>query len=108
MEQKARSVPGRSGCGPFLPPSAFPCADLRYGFEQGAYPNKVAWARRRVASAPWIAAGILLSLAAAAVEALGLSPGGPVSHDDVYHSIEIGALVLLYRGGLLLGDLRPA
>jgi hypothetical protein len=68
----------------------------------------VAWARRRVASAPWIAAGILLSLAAAAVEALGLSPGGPVSHDDVYHSIEIGALVLLYRGGLLLGDLRPA
>jgi hypothetical protein len=68
----------------------------------------VAWARRRAASAPWIAAGILLSLAAAAVEALGLSPGGPVSHDDVYHSIEIGALVLLYRGGLLLGDLRPA
>jgi hypothetical protein len=68
----------------------------------------VDWARRRAASAPWIAGGILLSLAAAAVEALGLSPGAPFSHDDLYHVIEIGALLLLYRGGLLLEAVRPA
>jgi hypothetical protein len=67
----------------------------------------VAWARRRAASAPWIAGGIFVSLVAAAVEALGLSPGAPFSHDDVYHVIEIGALVLLYRGGLLLEALQP-
>ena len=67
-----------------------------------------AWARRRATSAPWIAGGIFVSLVAAAVEALGLSPGPPFSHDDVYHVIEIGALLLLYRGGLLLEALRPA
>lgn len=62
----------------------------------------VAWVRRKVASAPGIAGGILVSLAAAAVEALQISPGKPFSHDDLYHVIEIVALVLLYRGGLRL------
>lgn len=66
----------------------------------------VAWLRRRAASAPWIAGGILVSLAAAAVEAIGLSPGGPFSHDDLYHVIEIGALLLLYRGGLRLDEVQ--
>jgi len=66
----------------------------------------VSWARRRAASAPWIAGGILLSLAAAGVEALGVSPGKPFSHDDLYHLIEIAALFLLYRGGLVLEE-RP-
>ena len=68
----------------------------------------LAWRRRRAASAPWIGAGILVSLVAAAVEALGLSPGRPFSHDDLYHVIEIGALLLLYRGGLRLETVRPA
>ena len=68
----------------------------------------VAWLRRRALSAPGIAGGILLSLAAAAVEALGLAPGRPFSHDDLYHLIQIGALLLLYRGGLRLEAPRPA
>ena len=66
----------------------------------------VAWLRRRAPSAPWIAGGILVSLAAAAVEAIGLSPGGPFSHDDLYHVIEIVALLLLYRGGLRLDEVQ--
>ena len=61
-----------------------------------------AWVRRRAPSAPGISAGILVSLVAAAVEALGLSPGGPFSHDDLYHVIEIVALLFLYAGGLRL------
>ncbi len=66
----------------------------------------LAWLRRRAVAAPWIAGGILVSLAAAAVEAIGVSPGGPFSHDDLYHSIEIVSLLLLYRGGLRL-ELNP-
>ena len=67
----------------------------------------IAWVRRRAQSAPWITAGILLSFAAAAVEALGFSPGKQFSHDDLYHVVLIGALYLLYRGGRLL-ETRPA
>jgi len=67
----------------------------------------MAWTRRRARSAPWIAAGILLSFGAAAVEALGFSPGKQFSHDDLYHVIQIGALYLLYRGGGLL-ETRPS
>ena len=62
----------------------------------------VAWMKRRASSAPWIASGILVSFAAAAVEALGFSPGPRFSHDDLYHVVQIGALFLLYRGGRLL------
>jgi len=61
----------------------------------------VAWMKRRSPSAPWIASGILVSFAAAAVEALGFSPGPRFSHDDLYHVVQIGALFLLYRGGRL-------
>ena len=61
-----------------------------------------AWVRRRAASAPGIVGGIVVSLGAAAVEALQISPGKPFSHDDLYHVIEIAAVFLLYRGGLRL------
>jgi len=62
----------------------------------------VAWIRRRAPASRWIAAGILLSAAAAVVEALSLSPGPFFSHDDLYHVVQIAALYLLYRGGRLL------
>jgi hypothetical protein len=62
----------------------------------------VARVRHRARSAPWIAAGILVSVAAAAIEAAGLSPGGPFTHDDVYHLVQIGGVLLLYRGALWL------
>ncbi|HEY3171968.1 MAG TPA: hypothetical protein VGK86_05250 [Thermoanaerobaculia bacterium] len=69
--------------------------------------QSLAWTRRRAPSVPWIVAGILLSFAAAAVEALGFSPGRQFSHDDLYHVVQIGALYLLYRGGRLL-ETQPA
>ena len=61
-----------------------------------------AWVRRRAPSAPWIAAGILVSVAAAAIEAAGVSSGGPFTHDDLYHLVQIGGVLLLYRGALRL------
>jgi hypothetical protein len=67
----------------------------------------VAWVRHRVRSAPWIAAGILVSVAAAALEAAGVSPGGPFTHDDVYHVVQIGGVLLLYRGALRLETPLP-
>jgi len=63
-----------------------------------------AFRRSRDASAPWIVAGILLSFAAAAVEALRLSPGGPFTHNDLYHAVQLVGLFFLYRGGRLLRD----
>ena len=62
----------------------------------------VSWNRRRAPSSRWIAAGILLSAAAAAVEALPVSPGRLFSHDDLYHVVQVAAVYLLYRGGRLL------
>jgi len=62
----------------------------------------VARVRRGARSAPWIAAGILVSVAAAGIEAAGVSPGGPFTHDDLYHLVQIGGVLLLYRGALRL------
>lgn len=60
-----------------------------------------AWRRRRDPAAPWIVSGILLSAVAAAIEALGVTPGELLSHDDLYHVVQTGSLYLLYRGGRL-------
>ncbi len=59
---------------------------------------------RRRPAAGWIAAGILVSFAAAAVQALRLAPHPSFNHNDLYHIIQIGAFYLLYRGGRLLQD----
>jgi hypothetical protein len=56
-------------------------------------------------SAPWVIAGVVVSAAAAAVEAFRprLLPN-PWSPDAVYHLVEIAGLFLFYRGGLLFAD----
>lgn len=59
-----------------------------------------AW-RRRDPAAPWVVAGILLSAAAAVIEAIGVRPGEIVSADDLYHVVQTASLYLLYRGGRL-------
>jgi hypothetical protein len=61
----------------------------------------VAFVRHRVASAPWIVAGVVASLGAAALEALRptLAPIGP---DAGYHLVQLAGFFLFYRGGMLL------
>jgi urea transporter len=58
----------------------------------------------REKSAPWILGGILLSFAAAGVQASGFDPAPNFNHNDLYHLVQMGAFYLLYRGGRLLRD----
>lgn len=61
-------------------------------------------------ASPWIAAGVLTSFLAAAVQAtelFHLQRLGPLDFNDVFHLIQMVAMVLLYRGGVLLGETRP-
>jgi hypothetical protein len=66
-----------------------------------------AWARRN-ASATWILAGVLVSMLAALFEQGRVSIHPQFSHDDLYHVVQMGAMYLLYRGGLLLREREPA
>lgn len=52
----------------------------------------------------WILAGVAVSVVAALVQASGLSLHRHFNHNDLYHVIQIGAMVLLYRGARLLTD----
>jgi len=54
----------------------------------------------------WIVAGIALSVAAALVQASGFKLHQHFNHNDLYHVIQIGAMLLLYRGARQLSDRR--
>ena len=58
------------------------------------------------ASSRWIIAGILVSFVAAGVQQSGFSLHRNFNYNDLYHVIEMFAMYLLYRGGLLLKDFR--
>jgi hypothetical protein len=51
-----------------------------------------------------ILAGVAVSLLAAAVQAGGLAPHPHFNHNDLYHVIQVGAMVLFYRGARVLRD----
>jgi len=59
---------------------------------------------RRAPASPWIVAGVIVSFAAAGVQASGLSLHVHFNHNDLYHVIQMGAFWLLYRGGRLLSE----
>lgn len=61
-------------------------------------------ARRAQPSAAWIAAGIVTSFIGAAIQLAELAPSPWFNHNDVYHVVQMAAMWLLYRGGLLLRD----
>lgn len=65
------------------------------------------WRRRRP-GALWIAAGIVVSFAAAAIQQSGLTLHAHFNHNDLYHVVQMGALGLLYAGGSRLRDLGAA
>jgi hypothetical protein len=52
----------------------------------------------------WILAGVAVSLAAALVQAGGFAPHRQFNHNDLYHLIQIAAMVLFYRGARRLTD----
>jgi hypothetical protein len=65
-----------------------------------------AWARH-MPSAPWVLAGMLVSMLAALVQQGRVSIHPHFNHNDLYHVIQMGAMYLLCRGGLLLREREP-
>jgi hypothetical protein len=59
---------------------------------------------RRERFAPWLIGGVIVSFAAAGIQASGLALHEHFNHNDLYHVIQMGAFWMLYRGGLLLRD----
>ena len=53
--------------------------------------------RGRQVFARWMAAGVLVSLAASAAQAGGLDLAANFNHNDLYHVVEIGAMLLFHR-----------
>ena len=47
---------------------------------------------------PWILAGVAVSLVAAGVQASGFDLHPHLNHNDLYHLVQIAAMILFYRG----------
>ena len=56
----------------------------------------------------WILAGVAVSVLAAAVQASGIALHRHFNHNDLYHVVQMAAMVLLYRGARLLADRRSS
>jgi hypothetical protein len=65
-----------------------------------------AWAgyRYHAASAKWIIAGVVVSFLGAGIQQSGFTLDRHFNHNDLYHVIQMGAVVLFYRGGRWLED----
>jgi len=66
-----------------------------------------AWAGR-MRSATWVQAGVLASMLAALFQHGRVSIHPQFSYNDLSHVLQMGAVYLLYRGGLLLREREPA
>ena len=53
---------------------------------------------------PWIVAAILVSFAAGAIQVSGFSLHRHFNQNDLYHVVQMSAMVLFYRGGRRLQD----
>ncbi len=60
------------------------------------------WIRSRSPEGPWIFASIGVSILAALIQSSRFSLHAHFNHNDLYHLVQIAALWLLYRGGLLI------
>jgi hypothetical protein len=56
----------------------------------------------------WLVAGVAVSVAAALAQASGFAPHRHFNHNDLYHVIQIAAMVLFYRGARRLTDASAA
>lgn len=72
-----------------------------------AIQQSVAWFDWRAESAPWIVGSILVSVFGAMIQQMEIGIHRYFNHNDLYHLIQLFALWLLYRGGLLLNRLTP-
>jgi len=56
-------------------------------------------------ASPWLVVGVLVSLAGGVIQVRRIGVHRYFNHNDVYHVIQVIALFLFYRGGVLLVDL---
>jgi len=63
-----------------------------------------AMTRWRAPASPWIIGGVLVSVVAGLVQARRLGFHRQFNHNDLFHLIQIVAVYLFYRGGVLLVD----
>jgi hypothetical protein len=66
-----------------------------------------AWVRQEP-SAPWVLVGVLVSMLAALFQQGRVSIHAHFNHNDLYHVIQMGAMYLLFRGGLLMREQEPS
>ncbi len=60
---------------------------------------------RSAAAAPWLAAGIIVSLVAAGLQRSGITLHKNFNYNDIYHLVQIAAFHLLYEGARRTHDL---
>lgn len=63
-----------------------------------------AWVRHDAPDAPWMLGGVAVSIAAGLVQRSGVAPHRHLNHNDLYHLMQLAAVYLFYRGGLVLGS----
>lgn len=54
---------------------------------------------RADSASPWVIAAVLISALAATVQASGFTLGAYLNHNDLYHLIQVVAMLLFYQGG---------
>lgn len=78
-------------------------ADTGSAFALVALLHLLAWRRP---GSRWIVAGVAVSIAAAVVQASGVDLHRHFNHNDLYHLVQLGALLAYYRGVRVLADRR--
>ena len=62
------------------------------------------WSAARECASRWILAGVVVSVLAAGVQASGLALHRHFNHNDLYHVIQVAAMILFYAGAKGLRD----
>jgi len=68
--------------------------------------QSIALASYHSISAKWILAGTAISIFAAGIQISGLKLHRNLNNNDLYHIVQMCAMYIWYRGGLLLRDMR--
>jgi hypothetical protein len=66
------------------------------------------WFRHRLPSAPWALGSVALSVAGALVQQAQINLHAYFNHNDLYHVIQLVALWMLYRAGLVWSAVAPS
>jgi len=76
--------------------------DSLASFASVAALEAIAWGARGAPSAPWMLGAVALSVVAGALQHFRVAPHRHFNHNDLYHVVQLAAMALFYRGGLLL------